>query len=55
MSRFWIDKYGVVWEKLRYGYVWNRFTGRGLWDGGKGLEPYYSKHTGQAYKQIGIL
>lgn len=45
MSRYWIDKYGTIWEKIRGDYVWNRFTGKGLWDNGKGLTPYYGEHT----------
>lgn len=53
-SKFWIDNYGVVWQRLRNGLVWNRFTGCGLWDSGKGLTPYYGVHTDEAKRQLGL-
>ena len=45
MNKKYVDDYGKVWEvvKLAIGkrgpilVLWNKETGYGLWDGGKGL------------------
>jgi len=55
--RFWIDKWGVVWTRSHIGgylSVWNRFAGIGLWDGGRGLEPYYGVHSEASKRSLGL-
>lgn len=40
MTRLYIDTYGVLWYRMKGGYVYNDTVGLGLWLGGEGLRPF---------------